>query len=202
MTKLVIFDLEGPLIQTRSGKKFRVSPDDWQFIPGHLEKVRALQASAFVAGATNQSGPSWREALDTDRYPSAEDICVMLNGVDRALHIPICIALFDQRSYDLLVSHEEPLEEPLEYVPGTLVETAEDVMQRIYQEFEHSLESARCLPSLDPLWRKPGKGMLKFLMNHFGVEANETLCIGDRDEDQAAALAAGCAFIWAKDYFA
>jgi histidinol phosphatase-like enzyme len=203
MTKLVIFDLEGPLIQTKSGQKFRVSPDDWECIPGRVEVVRALQASGiFVAGATNQSGPTWREALDTDRYPTAEDICVMLNGADRALHMPICIALFDQRPYDILVSHEEEVEEPLEYVPGTLVETAEDVMLRIYQEFEHHLESSRCLPSLDPTWRKPDKGMLKFLMDHFGVEANETLLVGDRDEDQAAALAAGCIFAWAKGYFA
>lgn len=50
--------------------------------------------------------------------------------------------------------------------------------------------------------RKPAPGMLKELMQQAGVSPQETLMIGDMDEDQGAAEAAGCSFMWAKDFFA
>lgn len=49
--------------------------------------------------------------------------------------------------------------------------------------------------------RKPAPGMLKELIDQAGVTAEETLMVGDRDEDQEAAHAAGCLFCWAVDFF-
>jgi len=49
--------------------------------------------------------------------------------------------------------------------------------------------------------RKPNPGMLLEAMQLADVSAEETLMIGDRPEDEAAALAAGVAFQWAKDFF-
>lgn len=49
--------------------------------------------------------------------------------------------------------------------------------------------------------RKPNPGMLLEAMQLADVSAEETLMVGDRPEDEAAAKAAGCAFMWAKDYF-
>lgn len=51
-------------------------------------------------------------------------------------------------------------------------------------------------------WRKPQPGMLLQAMEDAGVSPADTLMIGDRPEDQEAARAAGCAFIWAQGYFA
>ena len=51
-------------------------------------------------------------------------------------------------------------------------------------------------------WRKPLPGMLLQAVQDAGVEPGETLFVGDREEDQAAAQAAGCVFVWAKDFFA
>ena len=49
--------------------------------------------------------------------------------------------------------------------------------------------------------RKPNGGMLKEAMELAGVSAEETLMVGDRSEDEAAARAVGCAFMWAEDFF-
>jgi D-glycero-D-manno-heptose 1,7-bisphosphate phosphatase len=50
-------------------------------------------------------------------------------------------------------------------------------------------------------WRKPLPGMLVEAMKDAGVAPEETLFVGDREEDRQAASAAGCAFRWAKDFF-
>lgn len=50
--------------------------------------------------------------------------------------------------------------------------------------------------------RKPGPGMLLDAMADFEADPNETLMVGDRDEDREAASAAGCAFMWAANFFA
>ncbi len=50
-------------------------------------------------------------------------------------------------------------------------------------------------------WRKPAPGMLWQAMRDTGYTPAETLFIGDRPEDRDAALNAGCAFQWARDFF-
>lgn len=49
--------------------------------------------------------------------------------------------------------------------------------------------------------RKPAPGMLLDIMHARGVEAGDTLFIGDADVDRAAARAAGIRFSWAADLF-
>lgn len=49
--------------------------------------------------------------------------------------------------------------------------------------------------------RKPGPGMLIEAMEHFSVSREDTLMVGDREEDKLAALAAGVDFQWTWDYF-
>lgn len=49
--------------------------------------------------------------------------------------------------------------------------------------------------------RKPAPGMLLALMERCNVLPDQTIMIGDRDEDRDAAAAAGCGFIWSKDFF-
>jgi HAD superfamily hydrolase (TIGR01662 family) len=50
-------------------------------------------------------------------------------------------------------------------------------------------------------WRKPAAGMLKQAMRDYGTAPARTLMVGDSPDDQAAAVAAGCAFMWARDFF-
>lgn len=50
-------------------------------------------------------------------------------------------------------------------------------------------------------WRKPAPGMLRYAMSRKEVAPEHTLMIGDSDEDQQAAAAAGCDFMWAHEFF-
>jgi D-glycero-D-manno-heptose 1,7-bisphosphate phosphatase len=50
--------------------------------------------------------------------------------------------------------------------------------------------------------RKPSGAMLRELMAQADATADQTMYIGDRPEDQAAAADAGVAFTWADDFFA
>ncbi len=53
----MIFDVDGTLVTTKSGATFRKSADDWQWLPGRLEKLRKLRAQGVkLACATNQGG--------------------------------------------------------------------------------------------------------------------------------------------------
>lgn len=50
-------------------------------------------------------------------------------------------------------------------------------------------------------FRKPGAGMIEYLMDAFGVLPAETVYIGDMDTDREAAEAAGVQFEWANAFF-
>ena len=50
--------------------------------------------------------------------------------------------------------------------------------------------------------RKPGPGMLQDAMDDFEAEPEDTLYVGDRPEDGAAAQAAQCDFMLAEEFFA
>jgi D-glycero-D-manno-heptose 1,7-bisphosphate phosphatase len=49
--------------------------------------------------------------------------------------------------------------------------------------------------------RKPEPEMLTKLMQQFGASPDETLYVGDRDEDREAARRAGVRFMWAQKFF-
>lgn len=50
-------------------------------------------------------------------------------------------------------------------------------------------------------YRKPRPGMLLFLLNEIGISPGRALMIGDRPEDEEAAIAAGVDFVWADQFF-
>jgi len=56
--KAVIFDIDGTLVETKTGAKFRKSPDDWQWLPGRKEYLQFLyqQQGLKLGMATNQGG--------------------------------------------------------------------------------------------------------------------------------------------------
>jgi D-glycero-D-manno-heptose 1,7-bisphosphate phosphatase len=72
---------------------------------------------------------------------------------------------------------------------------------RVYAAFGHPRAKVAGYPRDDP-WRKPRPGMILQAMQDFGVAPQETLFVGDRDTDRAAAAAAGVAYLDAKEYFA
>src|SRR4051794_1649415 len=55
--RLYIFDVDGTLVEPKSGGEFRKTEDDWQWLPGRLEKLQSLKADGkFIRFATNQGG--------------------------------------------------------------------------------------------------------------------------------------------------
>jgi D-glycero-D-manno-heptose 1,7-bisphosphate phosphatase len=54
---LYIFDVDGTLVRTKSGKEFRDGAADWELLPGRKEVLAALKARGAKIGlATNQGG--------------------------------------------------------------------------------------------------------------------------------------------------
>ena len=55
--KLVILDVDGTLVSTKSGETFRKTADDWQWLPGRLETLQQLKAEEIaIRFASNQGG--------------------------------------------------------------------------------------------------------------------------------------------------
>ena len=79
--KLIIFDVDGTLVTTKSGETFRKSADDWQWLPGRLEKLKALQEQGIHLGiASNQGGVAFG-------YMQARDIQAELRHMADAIPI-------------------------------------------------------------------------------------------------------------------
>jgi D-glycero-D-manno-heptose 1,7-bisphosphate phosphatase len=80
--KLVIFDVDGTLVSTKSGATFRKSADDWQWLPGRFERLRELKVQGIrLAVATNQGGVAFG-------FMRREDILVELIKMCREVGIP------------------------------------------------------------------------------------------------------------------
>lgn len=154
--KLVILDIDGTLVETKSGATFRKSADDWQFLPGRIEKLTALKEQGVrLACCTNQGGVAFG-------YMRQEDILNELMRTCLYCGIP---------QGGLYICYTHP---------------------------NAKIERYRA----DDIRRKPGPGMLLEAMSDFGAKPEETLYVGDRPEDEEAAWACGCRFMWAEEFFA
>ena len=80
--KLIIFDVDGTLTTTKSGATFRKTADDWQWLPGRLEKLQELDREGVkLAIASNQGGVAFG-------YMAASDIHRELRRMAQEAHIP------------------------------------------------------------------------------------------------------------------
>lgn len=79
MTRLIIFDIDGTLVTTKSGETFRVSAGDWQWLPGRLQKCHDLASNGtYVALATNQAGV----AFPWSKFTESEITAVVVGMVE------------------------------------------------------------------------------------------------------------------------
>jgi D-glycero-D-manno-heptose 1,7-bisphosphate phosphatase len=155
---LVIFDVDGTLVTTASGATFRKTADDWQYIPGRMEKVQQLRREGVKIGiASNQAGVAFP-------WSSFSEAGIQFE-IERVAH-------------DIWAD---------------------------YVGICYSTPNPKALPQYhnpDDTRRKPGPGMIIEAMQWYSIRPEYTLFVGDRDEDEKAAVAAGVTFQHADDFFA
>ena len=171
--KLIIFDVDGTLAETYT----------LNLLPG-VKDFFTLSTSADCAEqpklaiATNQGGVSMRYWMESggfgrpDTYPTREEVENRLQALLQTLTAGIEIRVYVAYGYQNRKGQWAPV--PAEF---------------------------RELPAYSQSWRKPNPGMLIQAMRDAGARPEETVYIGDRPDDQAAARAAGIRFEWAKDFF-
>lgn len=156
--KLVCFDIDGTIVTTKSGATFRKTADDWQYLPGRMEKVQQLRRAGVKIGiASNQAGVAFPWSSFTEEQIQFE--------IEKVAH--------DIGANYVGVSYSTPNPKALpQYLNGN---------------------DAR---------RKPGPGMIIEAMQWYSVPPANTLMVGDREEDEKAAIAAGVSFQHADVFFA
>ncbi len=158
--KCIIFDLDGTLVTTRSGDKFRRTANDWEWISNRLDTCQRLRDSGIILGiATNQAGV----AFPWSRFT------------------------------------EQEIQREIDIVARSIVAAPADI------KVSYTTPNERATPHY---WRpndnrrKPGAGMLlEIISNNPDISLDKFLMVGDREEDEKAAIAAGIHFMNADDFF-
>jgi HAD superfamily hydrolase (TIGR01662 family) len=148
--------------------------DSTRLLPGVAEWF-AAHPDAITAIATNQGGVACRLAGWGDHYPTEADVLERAHAVAKKLGIfPLLVGI--SYAYQTKAGQWLDGDMPQVEVTDTWIAWQRD-------------------------WRKPSPGMLLAAMRYVNVRPHNTIMVGDRDEDRAAAEAAGCAFTWAEDFF-
>lgn len=170
--RLLIADLDGTLVES-----WRETP-----LPGITERLARLQADGVtIVAVTNQGGVGYRYAHErrgeieqAARYPTLAGVITRLETIASALPI--------SRVYSCLHHGREGWPLPDDW-PDDRIEQRGNIVLTWRGD-----------------WRKPAPGMLLRAVEDAGAELADALMIGDRPEDQAAAVAAGTAFRWADEW--
>ena len=214
---LYAFDLDGTLRKTKSGETFPQHINDWEIMPGRLEKFQELrEAGKHIAILTNQGGLPWRVATSQEKYPTPlqlgealKPIIMQLSAQSPTKQDPWYISLYDQRAVDLInknIYHEifavsDMAGHSADNQAPPMYEEPEEVLKRLQKELSEVLQQFNVWVSVDPRWRKPQPGMIIVACGVASVSPEDTLFIGDREEDKEAAGNCGCSFQWSWEYF-
>ena len=117
--KLVIFDADGTLVTTKSGATFRKTADDWQWLPGRLEKLKALQAQSSKIGiASNQGGVAFGYMRNADII---NELHKMAREIGKDVYVAVCVT-HPSASIDV---YQAPYDTRRKPRPGMLLEVQE-----------------------------------------------------------------------------
>jgi D-glycero-D-manno-heptose 1,7-bisphosphate phosphatase len=151
--------------------------DSTQLMPGRLQTLKQLSAQGSqIAIATNQGGVGYRlyrqqHNKPVDTYPTEQEVLDRIAAIVQNIGRPIPYKI----AFSYYIKHHKSW---TPVPPGR---------------------------EQDPFWstnyRKPNGGMLLDHMAELGFSADQTIYIGDRPEDEAAAQTAGCHFAWEHDFF-
>jgi D-glycero-D-manno-heptose 1,7-bisphosphate phosphatase len=173
MIQLIIFDLDGTLAQSQTE---RLLPGVNNFFQLIFQGECPLRPK--IAIATNQGGVGLRYWMERDHfgkpspYPTADQIEERLSHLSAQLGFDSQVPVYISFRYQNKQGKWSPVPPEKEHDPRWLSD-----------------------------WRKPSPGMLLQAMQDANVTPADTVYVGDRDEDQAAAHAAGCFFWQASEFF-
>lgn len=229
MTKLLLLDKDGTLIKPASGAKFVQHPEDQELLPNVAEVIARYAAEGWtMAIASNQGGCAIQKCKASDfpvgaywisggkpvkviRKVAKDDQIVLHTAYPRHNGKDFGVFYLDSEvdfQYKTLEDAITEMRHCLDLLPQVdcayfcpafdgltchKVDRAPMWLNRIRQPYKACLHS----------FRKPEPGMLHLAMvNHTGGSRfAEVLFVGDRDEDQGAAQAAGVEFMWANEFF-
>ena len=151
--------------------------DETELLPGREKCLHALlNQEATLAIATNQGGVGYRQYRQTkgkpfDEYPTEENVLQRIDGI------------------------LENIGHKIDY----------KIAFQYYMKWDKSWAPIPNGREADPFWstnyRKPNPGMLLDHMAEQNITPEKTIYIGDRPEDEGAAKAAQCHFMWAWEFF-
>ena len=173
--KLLLLDLDGTVRKPMSNGKFITSPLDQQLISGVKEKINEASADGWtIVGITNQGGVAAGHKSLSDAIEEQKFTLSMAPQIQSILFCP----------------------------------EAGETCWEVDRVYSVEVSDAAAFKHLRGTYRKPESGMLKLAIQQLGgmvdladpESSYSFLMIGDRPEDQDAAIAAGVEFMWAEDW--
>ena len=184
----LFLDLDGTVRETISGRKFINHPQDQKLIDGAAKAIAYFANRDYIIlGLTNQAGVR-------DGYKSLDD-CVLEQFETLEQIPPLRQILFCPDSGKQLgsVTRSSP-----RIFPGEKFLVSKDTLDRIYcnvSPFEpvdrgHNFSS----------FRKPGSGMVEYLVSTYSIDVRNSLLVGDMDSDRQCVKDIDCGFLWAHQW--
>lgn len=175
-TKLLILDLDGTVRRPKSGAKFINNPLDQEIIPEAAKAIARYHSQNWlIVDATNQGGVAAGKKSLEDAI--AEQILSLKLLQPHAHTIYFCPDFSGEACYRVI------------QIDGTYRCSA-----------INDLNDEDLLP-LKGQYRKPNPGMLKLAQMECAFKPKEVLYVGDRNEDEQAAIAANVPFVWATEWW-
>lgn len=169
MTKLLLVDCDGTIRESASGNKFIQYPKDQQIIDGAGSALAYYQNQGWtIVGISNQGGVQ-------AGHKSVKD----------------CL---EEQQYTLELC---PQIAAIIFCPDYEGETIVDIVRPMALAFNPDFDHKQTHEQLKGTYRKPNPGMLLLAMAWLGVDKADCLYVGDMQDDQSAAAAAGINFRWA-----
>ena len=165
--QLIIFDKDGTLTEPKSGEPFVQHPLDQQPIPGAAEAVRHFHGRGFpMVVASNQGGvASGHKSLD-----------------EAISEMRFCLELFPEIEFGVFSPDYEGR-----------------VAYLVWRDRSEQVPQPKDLLNRFGHFRKPGPGMIHLILcqyaRRFNPSRSDIWVIGDRPEDEGAAVAAGCNYL-------
>lgn len=186
MKKLLLLDKDGTLISPKSGAKFVNSPWDQAAIPGVQEAIDAyVSADWKPVIISNQGGVAAGHKTLEEAILEMRFVLELFPAIEEAYFCPDfegeeCWKVWSDCSEQHRIKYQNEIV----------------LMPRGYdaREIDNYVDGI----SPEKNFRKPGPGMLRLAIDNH--TASESLFVGDRPEDEGAAMAAKIPFKWAKDW--